>query len=583
MEEPIEQQVSPLTSLLMNEIMFPAELAKYENEVNKHLSDPNLLNWVCEVLDKRIVGEKLTKLLLFLVASSYKANDPQGVIISGPPSIGKSWAAKNILRFFPNVLNMSRITMAFLDRTGGDISHYILYVSELGGQEQATPTLRVMLSEGELKLGTVDIGQKGPTPRVIETKGTPVYFTTTTKQIIEPQLVARTWLLNLDESREQTQRILKFQAKRAKRFTTDKYTHEEMVLKSLIYALKQFDVLVPYSDELSERFPPGELNARRDFKRLLSLIKCVALLFQRQRLKLEIDGKTAIVASLSDLLMATQIVKPVMLPTIYSLPSKALDFIETFQETPDLEYTARSMGSEHRLSQGRAREILNGLMERGFVYRDRAKRPYKFNWSGKTLEEGTIFSIVSLKDFFSEEAFGKWLEPNAVFGYQVNGWQQIININIPKLYEEFMAPFTSEANTACLSEAKQEAKSEKNQKRGTMHHIKPQTTLLIDTLNGKEEAVDRIPLKPKDEAVKPLNDQAIDKAFPPLGMAETHILLRSKWTRGTNKETQEKEFLDRIHQVRPDLTRKEAGTLFAKLIEEGAMTYDSEGFLIWVK
>jgi len=102
-------------------------------------------------------------------------------------------------------------------------------------------------------------------------------------------------------------------------------------------------------------------------------------------------------------------------------------------------------------------------------------------------------------------------------------------------------------------------------------HIKEPVTL------GKDASKGPIPLKQeKKEAVN------IDKAFPPLGPKETLILLRSKWTRGTSKETQEQEFLQLIHQVRPDLNKKEAGTLFAKLIEDGLLVYEG-GWLVWVR
>jgi len=542
MEQPIEQQVSALTSLLMNDILFPSSLAKYEEEVRQHLRDPGLLNWVSDVLDCRIVGEKLTKLLLFLVALSYKANDPQGVIIQGPPSIGKSWLCKNVLRLFPNVLNLTRVTMAFFDRTGADLDHYILYITELGGQEQATPTLRVMLSEGELTLGTVDVGQHGPTPKVIQTKGSPVYVTTTTKELIEPQLAARTWLLTPDSSEEQTRHILRYQAERAKKFIQEGYSHKEMVLRALIYALKDFDVLVPYASELSELFPVGEYNARRDFKRLLSLIKCIALLFQRQRLKLKLDGGAAIIAGLSDLLMATWIIKPVMLPTLYSLPQKALDFIRTFEQNPDVEYTARSMGAEHHLSQKRARDILNGLMDRGFAYRDTARKPYRFEWSEKTLEEGTIFSIARLSDFFPSEAFENWLKPDALSGYQMSKhtdtWEQIINVNIPELYEKFMLPHPR-VNSASLSEAKEDVKLEKEPERRAI----PQIAFLPKTLT----------------------------------VQETLTLMRSTWKKGLYGD------FDALIIKTRDCSRRQAERIREQWLDENLLCYDPEGLLMWLK
>jgi len=98
---------------------------------------------------------------------------------------------------------------------------------------------------------------------------------------------------------------------------------------------------------------------------------------------------------------------------------------------------------------------------------------------------------------------------------------------------------------------------------------------------GKNVPSGPIPLEQK-EAKKPFKDEDIDEMFPPdplhLTTQESIVLLRSKWTKGTSIE-----FVDLIHQIRPDLTRKEAGTLFAKLIEQGKMTYDPDGWLVWVE
>jgi len=401
-----------LTSFLMNPILFPADRKPYVEKVEKWLSDPKLLEIISQVLSERIVGEELNRLTLFLVALSYKTDEPQGAIITAPPASGKSWLAYNVLRLFPNVINLSRITMAALDRLGTDLSHFILYVSELGGQEQATPTLRVMLSEGELRLATID--RESWQPTVIETKGTPVYITTTTQQIIEQQLASRTWLLNLDTTKEQTRRILEFQGKQAATSNPpDAYSEDEMVLRCLIYELKPYKVLVPYAEKLSALFPAEETQARRDFKRLLSMIKVITLLYQKQRALIESNGETYLVSSLSDLANALKLVKPILLPTLYSLPKKAFEVLHIFQEAGKQQpYTVKEIAHKVKLSQNRTRTIMNGLFNRGFLFKDESHRVHQYYWSGKTLEEPTILSTVISSTFFSQEEFEKWLISN---------------------------------------------------------------------------------------------------------------------------------------------------------------------------
>lgn len=116
---------------------------------------------------------------------------------------------------------------------------------------------------------------------------------------------------------------------------------------------------------------------------------------------------------------------------------------------------------------------------------------------------------------------------------------------------------------------------------GKLGKIKSRTSSYAElAMFVKDKTAPSDPIPPEQKKKESVD---IDKAFPKIGPQETIILLRSKWTKGTNKETQEQEFLDLIHQVRPDLNRKEAGTLFAKLVEDGLLTYDDQGWLVWVK
>lgn len=84
-----------------------------------------------------------------------------------------------------------------------------------------------------------------------------------------------------------------------------------------------------------------------------------------------------------------------------------------------------------------------------------------------------------------------------------------------------------------------------------------------------------------DFVIKLPLEEEIVKVFPILTIEETLVLLRSMWIHA-NKETQEQEFLQLIHAVRPDLTWPEAGRLFARLIEERYLEYVHDS-LVWRK
>ena len=535
--EPEETQTSSnIKDFVMTPILFPKDREPYERDAEKRLKDPMLLNWINGVLSERIVGENDTKTLLFLIALSYKTDEPQCCIISGPPSTGKSYLSKYVLRLMPNVINVSRMTPAFLDRIGSDLSHYILYVSELGGAEQSLPTLRVMLSEGELILGTTDRNEHGKIETImIETKGSPVYVTTTAQEIIERQLASRTWLLSMDASAEQTRQILRHQAKVARSAPMPEFTQQEMILRTLVYALKPMKVMIPFTEKLAELFPSAEPQARRDFNRLLALIKTICLLHQRQRLIVKVNGAEYLVANLQDLSHALKLIKPVLLPTLYGLPQKAFELLKIFQEADaSAEFRVKDIGAKCGLSDNRTREILNGLVDRGFLHKEGTPKPYRYSWTQKNLEEGTILSIVPLSDFFSQEEFETWLSQ-----------QTLTNCGESKnLYDKYILPsLLLSSELVVTSEDKPKTTDSKQEKRKTS------TTAEI----------------------------VAHSSVSPTAVTVENVLgwLRLEWKRGTDQEFE-------VLIQNQGYTTEEASKLRAKWIEEGLMAYDPEGYLAWV-
>jgi len=525
-EKPSEGSAS-ITNFLLNPVLFPGQIEPYVQQINEKLHNPDILEWVTEVLSNRIVGENLNKLTLFLIALSYKTDESQGAILTGPPAIGKSHVTKNVLRLFPNVINLSRITGAVLDRLGIDLSHYILYISELGGQEQATSTLRVMLSEGELRLATTEMHDGKIRPKVIQTTGVPVYVTTTTQEVVERQLASRTWMLNLDTTKEQTRRILHYQAVKASSITRDEYTEDEMVLRSLLYRLKRHKVLIPYAEKMSGLFPSEESQARRDFKRLLALIKCVTLIFQKQRALVTSGGEEVLLANLTDLAYTLKLIRPILFTTLYALPKKAFEVLDVFKKIGSEEYTVKDVARQMELSQNRTRTIMNGLVDRAFLYKDDSRKPYKYSWTEKDLEEPTILSTVNLGDFFTQEEFEYWFDSNHCTCSKASSI----------IYQTYIAPSSQLDNV------------EKVEHRENM----------AETRFDAEKTVER--------------STVTETVHPRESLQEIIQKLRNTWNRGTQQDFE-------VEVEKRGLSREEATSLFENLCSR-ELFRDPEGYWCW--
>ena len=341
--------------------------------------DPSLLSRINAVLSVNIVGENSNRLLVFLVFASSYSDNPLGIIITGSSSSGKSTLLNRIAKYFPKVHRYSRVTSASLDRLEQNVAHYILIIEELQGLTAAEPTLRIMLSEGGLSLLTTDRDDKGKiTTREIKTTGTPAFATTTASIRVDDQLQNRILLASMDETKQQTRQINKMQAQE---FSDPDYSDKpDSTLQAFLKTLLPHDVYIPYADDLAELFPIDTIQARRDFPKLLSLIQVIAWMHQHQRCMVQRPDdklKTYILADIIDLLYALAIAGSSLLQSLLGLQERGTKALEQFTNDCQ-EHTSRSLASSLRISQDRARELLEVLLQWGYVEKDESQKTHRY-------------------------------------------------------------------------------------------------------------------------------------------------------------------------------------------------------------
>jgi len=191
-----------------------------------------------------------------------------------------------------------------------DLRHKILAIVEEAGAEKASYALKLLQSEGELRIASTG---KNPATGRMETQeyhvqGPTMIFLTTTSHELDEELQNRCLVLTVDESREQTERIHALQrearteAGLARKARRDELLEIHRAAQSLLQPLPVFN---PYAGQL--RFLSDRLRTRRDHEKYLLLIDALALLFQRQRERRTVAGRECIVASLDDIARANAI------------------------------------------------------------------------------------------------------------------------------------------------------------------------------------------------------------------------------------------------------------------------------------
>jgi len=177
----------------------------------------------------------------------------------------------------------------FLERAlaNKNLDRRILFMQEMS---EAPYQLHLTLSEGKLKIGIV-VREGGEfKPVEIEAQGQPFLWATSVEWHGSPDLIHRSVVLSLDESEEQTRRIVAFESKMAADLHFHNYMdHFADAAARLFYHIwkntpDNAKVVVPFVEKLQEKIIlEVNVKLRRDWNKLIALIRGSAILFWKHR------------------------------------------------------------------------------------------------------------------------------------------------------------------------------------------------------------------------------------------------------------------------------------------------------------
>jgi DNA primase len=300
-EETIHREVGQLWTVLteqqremLRKTLTPAEektamTAEEETAALDLLRDPRLLDRVLEDFDKcGAVGEETNKRIAYLAAVSRLLEKPLAIVVQSASSAGKSSLMEAVLDFVPeeqreNYTAMTGQALFYMGQK--NLKHKILAISEQRGADAASYPLKLLQSEGVLKIAST--GKDPVSGKLVthdyEVEGPVMLFLTTTAQDVDEELLNRAITLTVNEDREQTRAIHQRQREartieghllRRKRAKLVRLHRNAQRLLRPITVVNNHDV---------GEFPDYMTRARRDHNKLLTLIEAIALVHQHQR------------------------------------------------------------------------------------------------------------------------------------------------------------------------------------------------------------------------------------------------------------------------------------------------------------
>ncbi len=307
--------------------------AEARKKAKAFLSNRNLFKRLNTLIGKTgIVGEENTRLLLLIVASSYKCKDPLHALIQGSSGTGKTLLLRKIMDMIPEQDRhiWTRISDKSLYHAGTKFKHSSIAVEDWDGlSEEVQYVVREMQSGKRLsstitqkqangKMENVEILAEGPISTLM----------CTTRGAVYEDNMSRCLLVAVDESEEQTERILDYQYQKDRGEINSKQEQEAIIqLQNMVYLLEAKSVVNPFAGKI--QLPKRVHKIRRLNHLFQCFVKQITWLHQLQR---EIGNNGRIITTKEDIQLAINLLFETIILKVDELDGSLRQFFEQLKE-----------------------------------------------------------------------------------------------------------------------------------------------------------------------------------------------------------------------------------------------------------
>lgn len=298
------------------------------------LTRPSLMARTNEQIGQSgVVGEETNRLLLYLIYTTRKMRRPLHAVCLGSSGVGKSHLQESIGQLIPPHEKIEITTLtenAFYYFGQQELHHKLILIEDLDGAENVLYPLRELQSKRRItKTLTVKTPGGHIKTQTLSVEGPVSVSGCTTRETLYEDNANRSFLLHLDESPEQDQRIMDYQRAQSAGHINHTQEHAARTLLQHTQRLLQpLTVRNPYAPQL--RLPEHIFKPRRTHAHYLQFIEAVTFYHQYQRPH-HTDprtGETIIHTTPEDIAQANTLMKEALLRKTDELPKSTRQYLE---------------------------------------------------------------------------------------------------------------------------------------------------------------------------------------------------------------------------------------------------------------
>jgi hypothetical protein len=362
------------------------------------LEAPGLMERTAEMLGwTGIVGEEQNRLLMYLIFTSRKREQPLHVVSLGSSGTGKTHLQEKVGELIPDEDKVEITTLsdnAFYYFERNELSHKLILIEDFDGAESVLYPLRELQSKKRIIKTVTFKDSRGQTKTIHLTVEGPVCVAgCTTKESIYEDNANRSFLIYLDESPEQDENVMNYQRKRSAGkadITAEKETKE--LMQNCQRILRPVTVHNPFAELL--QIPKGVFKPRRTNAHYLAFIEAVTFYHQYQRAHQadESSGEIYIETTAEDVAEANKLMKHVLLRKSDELTGACRNYFEQLKaflkQASQSAFTNKEIRAKMRIPLSTVKRHHFELLSCGYL-----------KLSGDKKERGYRYEVVSYEEY----------------------------------------------------------------------------------------------------------------------------------------------------------------------------------------
>ena len=301
-----------------------------------------------------VIGEEMSRLLLYVIASTYKTNDTLHALVQGSSGSGKTHLITKIAELMPpeHTTLLTRVTeSSFYNYGENELKNKLLIMEDLDGlKEEAFLAFRELQSRGMLNSSTSIKDEKGNIRAAVKTVRGPIAsLSATTRGAVYEDNMSRSLVIAVDESAGQTTKVIDYQNQRASGNIDTKQERKTIeFLQHCMRLIRPYEVVNPFANKV--QLPEEAHKIRRLNQLYQAFVKQITILHQYQRSR---ASTGELITEKEDLRIACKILFDCIVLKVDELDGSLRDYFEKLKK-----YAQEKGGKEYEFTRREVRQVL---------------------------------------------------------------------------------------------------------------------------------------------------------------------------------------------------------------------------------